>query len=392
MTQIEQLQRLTRIVGTVVLLISIAIGFTNWAQFFRSYLFGYMYCIGISLGCMVILCIYHLAGGAWGAVTRRIMEAAIRVLPIVALMFIPVAVGIHSLYEWSHSDVVNADEALKQKALYLNIPFFLVRAAIYFIIWIMLSLVFNRLSLKQDQTQDPAVPGRLEALGGAGLVLYGLTMTFASIDWMMSLDPHWYSTIFGLLVIGGQVLSAFAFIIAIAAWLSRFPPFSEIIGPEQFHDLGKLLLAFVMIWAYLAFSQYLIIYSGNLPEENRWYIHRLQHGWRYASILLIVGHFALPFILLLSKSLKKNPRTLGAVAIGVLVMRLVDLFWLIGPDIQRDQQGFFVHWLDLFLPIGLGSLYLSFYLNELRKLPFVVLYDPNLPEKNVVLSEAPKHA
>jgi hypothetical protein len=392
MTQIEHLQRPTRIVGTVLLLVSVLIGFTNWDQFFRSYLFAYTYCIGIALGCMVILCIYHLAGGAWGAVTRRIMEAAIRMLPILALLFIPIAIGIHSLYEWSHLDVVNADEALKQKALYLNTPFFIVRAAIYFIVWIVLSLVFNRLSLKQDQTQDPAVPGKLEALGGAGLVLYGLTMTFASIDWMMSLDPHWYSTIFGLLVIGGQVLSAFAFIIAIAAWLSRFPPFSEIIGPEQFHDLGKLLLAFVMIWAYLAFSQYLLIYSGNLPEENKWYIRRLHGGWRYGAILLIVGHFALPFILLLSKSLKKNPRTLGAVAIGVMIMRLVDLFWLIAPEFHTDKQGFLIHWLDLLLPIGLGSLCLSLFLNELKKRPFTVLYDPNLPEKNVVLSEAPKHA
>jgi hypothetical protein len=254
----------------------------------------------------------------------------------------------------------------------------------------LLAWVFNKLSLQQDQTQDPTIPGKLEALGGVGLVLYGLTMTFASVDWMMSLDPHWFSTIFGLLVIAGQVLSAFAFIIAIAAWLSRFPPFSEIISSEQFHDLGKLLLAFVMIWAYLAFSQYLLIYSGNLPEENRWYIHRLHHGWRYAGILLIVGHFALPFILLLSKPLKKNPRTLGIVAIGVLIMRLVDLFWLIAPEFYK--KGFNVHLLDFILPVGLGSLCLSLFLNELKKRPLVVLYDPNLPERDAILSEAPKHA
>ena len=215
-------------------------------------------------------------------------------------------------------------------------------------------------------------------------------MTFASVDWMMSLEPHWFSTIFGLLIIAGQVLSAFAFIIAMAAWLSRFSPFSEIIGPEQFHDLGKLLLAFVMIWAYLSFSQYLIIYSGNLPEENVWYIHRIQGGWKYAGILLIVGHFALPFIVLLSKQLKKNPRTLGYVAVGVLIMRLVDLFWLIGPELH--QKGFHINSLDFILPLGLGSLCLSLFLNELKKHPFAVLYDPNLPERDVHLTEAPKHA
>jgi hypothetical protein len=391
MTNIEQLQRPTKIIGSFLLLVSFVIGaLVGWDQLFRSYLFAYLYCLGISLGCMVILCIYHLAGGAWGAVTRRIMEAAIRMLPYFAFLFLPIAFGTHSLYEWTHADVVKADQILIQKSEYLNVPFFLVRAVVYFFIWNLLSWVFNKLSLQQDQTQDPRIPGKLEALGGVGLVLYGLTMTFASVDWMMSLDPHWYSTIYGLLVIAGQVLSAFAFIIAIAAWLSRFPPFSEIISPEQFHDLGKLLLAFVMIWAYLAFSQYLLVYSGNMPEENRWYIHRLHHGWRYAGILLIVGHFALPFILLLSKPLKKNPRTLGIVAIGVLVMRLVDLFWLVAPEFYK--KGFSVHMLDLILPVGLGSLCLSLFLNELKKRPFVVLYDPNLPERDAILSEAPKHA
>jgi hypothetical protein len=389
MNQIEQLQKQTRIIGTVALLVSLAFLFVDRDQFFRSYLFAYMFCIGIPLGCMAILFIYHLAGGAWGAVTRRIMEAATRLLPILALLFIPIVVfGMHSLYEWTHSDVVNANKILKEKSAYLNIPFFVVRAAIYFLIWISLSLLLNKRSAQQDQTQDPTIPARLELTGGLGLVLYGLTMTFASVDWMMSLDPHWYSTVFGLLVITGQVLSAFAFVIAIAAWLSRVSPFSEIISAEQFHDLGKLLLAFVMIWAYLAFSQYLIIFSGNLPEENHWYVTRFQGGWRFIPPLLILGHFALPFILLLSRSLKRNPRTLGIIAIGVMAMRLIDLYWLIAPDIKHVG---FAAPLDFILPIGLGALCLSLYLNELKKRPFFVLYDPNLPETNVHLTEA-KHA
>ncbi len=391
MNQIEQLQKQTRIIGTVLLLASIAIGFVEKDQFFRSYLFAYVFCLGISMGCMVILFIYHLAGGAWGAVSRRIMEAAIRMLPVFALFFIPIAAfGMHSLYEWTHPEIVNANKALKEKSAYLNIPFFLFRAVIYFVIWNLLSVILNKHSQQQDQTQDPAIPARLEVIGGIGLVLYGLTMTFASVDWMMSLDPHWYSTIYGLLVIAGQVLSAFAFVIAIAAWLSRVSPFSEIVSAGQFHDLGKLLLAFVMIWAYLAFSQFLIVFSGNLPEENRWYVHRLHEGWWYIGVLLIVCHFALPFILLLSKSLKRNPRTLGMIALGVLVMRLIDLYWLVGPEFHKE--GFKVHALDLLLPLGLGSLCLSLYLNELKKRPLFVLYDPNLPETNVHLAEAPKHA
>ena len=389
MNQIEQLQKQTRIIGTVALLISIIFAFVDRDQFFRSYLFAYAFCIGIPLGCMAILFIYHLAGGAWGAVSRRIMEAALRLLPILALLFLPIAIfGMHSLYEWTHSDIVNADKVLKQKTPYLNIPFFLVRAAIYFAIWILLSAILNKRSEQQDKTQDPLIPARLEFLGGIGLVLYGLTMTFASIDWMMSLDPHWFSTLFGLLIITGQVLSAFAFVIAIAVWLSRVSPYSEIISAEQFHDLGKLLLAFVMIWAYLSFSQYLIIFSGNMPEENRWYVQRLQDGWRFIPPLLILGHFALPFILLLSRSLKRNPRMLGIVVIGVLVMRFIDLYWLIAPGVSHVG---FAAPLDFILPIGLGSLCLSLFLNELKKRPFFVLYDPNLPETNVHLTEA-KHA
>jgi hypothetical protein len=278
---------------------------------------------------------------------------------------------------------------LKLKSAYLNIPFFLLRAAIYFAIWILLSIILNKRSAQQDKTQDPLIPARMEFTAGIGLLLYGLTMTFASVDWMMSLDPHWFSTLFGLLIITGQVLSAFAFVIAIAVWLSRVSPFSEIISAEQFHDLGKLLLAFVMIWAYLSFSQYLIIFSGNLPEENRWYVQRLQDGWRFIPPLLMLAHFALPFILLLSRSLKRNPRTLGIVAIGILVMRLIDLYWIIAPGV--GHVGFAAP-LDFILPIGLGSLCLSLYLNELKKRPFFVLYDPNLPETNVHLAEATKHA
>lgn len=389
MNQIEQLQKQTRIIGTVALLVSLVFLFVDRDQFFRSYLFAYMFCLGIPLGCMAILFIYHLAGGAWGAVSRRIMEAATRLLPILALLFIPIiAFGMHSLYEWTDPDVVNADRVLKEKTAYLNIPFFAIRAAIYFLIWISLSFLLNKRSAQQDQTQDPKIPVRLEVTGGLGLVLYGLTMTFASVDWMMSLDPHWYSTIFGLLVMTGQALSAFAFVIAIAVWLSRVSPFSEIISAEQFHDLGKLLLAFVMIWAYLSFSQYLLIFSGNLPEENHWYVNRLKDGWQFIPPLLILGHFALPFILLLSRSLKRNPRTLGLIAIGVMVMRLIDLYWLIAPDVKHVG---FAAPLDFILPIGLGSLCLSLYLNELKKRPFFVLYDPNLPETNVHLTEA-KHA
>lgn len=390
MNYIESSQRTSRIIGTGLLLIAVLLGFFFRVQFFRSYLFAYMFSLGIVLGSMVILLIYHMTGGAWGAVSRRILESAIRLIPVMAVLFLPVAAGTHSLYEWTHQDVVNADEILKHKTPYLNLPFFYLRAVIYFAVWYLISRSLLKKSEQQDQSPDPSILARLEFTGGIGLVFYGLTMTFASVDWMMSLNPHWYSTIYGLLVICGQVLTAFAFVIATGAWLSRYQPYSDMIHPDQFHDLGKLMLAFVMIWAYLSFSQFLIVWSGNLPEETVWYVHRLHGGWQIFGVALIVLHFALPFILLLSRSLKRNPRMLSIVAIGILVMRILDLFWLIGPEFSRSHLK--VHVLDFVLPIGLAALCFSLFLGQLKKRPLVPLNDPNLPVKETNISEAPGHA
>jgi hypothetical protein len=385
MTYIESIQNKSRIVGTGVLLICVVLGFFFREQFFRSYLFAYMFCLGVVLGSMVILMIYHMTGGAWGAVSRRILEAAISLIPLLAVLFLPIAGGVHSLYEWTHAEVVNVDELLKHKSAYLNLPFFYVRAAIYFAIWYLIARNLLKKSEQQDRSPDQSILAKLEFTGGFGLVLYGLTMSFASVDWMMSLDPHWFSTIYGLLVICGQTLTAFAFLIGTAAWLSRYQPYSEVIEPDQFHDLGKLMLAFVMIWAYLAVSQFLIIWSGNLPEETRWYIHRLQGGWQFWAVIIVIFHFALPFILLLSRSLKRNARTLSLVALFILLMRLMDLFWLIAPEFNRGHLK--VHVLDFALPAGLVLLCFSIFLGQLKKRPMVPINDPNLPVRAHVSGE-----
>jgi hypothetical protein len=327
---------------------------------------------------MVIVFIHYLSGGGWGAVIRRFLESSTRTFLLLAVLFVPILFGMHSLYEWTHPDVVAADPVLKHKSLYLNIPFFIARAAIYFLVWIALSLWLNKWSQREDQGSTPIISERLAFIGGIGLLLYGLTMSFASVDWMMSLEPHWFSTMYGLLVIAGQVLSAFAFMVTIAAILVQYKPFSEVISPTHFKDLGNLILAFVMIWAYLAFSQYLIIWAGNLPEEIPWYLHRLHKGWQYMAILLVLFHFALPFLLLLSRNLKRNPKILIAVALGILLMRLVDLYWMVAPEFYPN--GFGIHYLDFLLPVGLGGIWLNFFLWQLKKRPLLAIHDPNLPK------------
>jgi len=274
---------------------------------------------------------------------------------------------------------------LLHKSIYLNAPFFLVRAALFFAVWIGFALSLNRLSSRQDGEADPEVKKRMQSRGSIGLLIYVLTMTFASFDWVMSLEPHWFSTIFGLLIICGQVLNAFAFVIIFSALMLNHKPYSDIFAPMQFQDLGKLMLTFVLLWAYMSFSQFLIIWAGNLPEETPWYVHRLHGGWQLIALLLILLHFALPFLLLLSRGLKRNPRRLLYVALGVLFMRFVDLFWLTAPDFQK---GLSVHLLDFLLPVALGAIWIGAFLRNLRNRPLMPLHDHNLPVQGVALQEA----
>jgi hypothetical protein len=346
-------------------------------QFFRSYLTAYLFWCGIALGSLAILMLQHITGGAWGAVIRRVLESATRTLPLLALLFLPLLFGLAHLYEWAQPEHVAHDEILQHKAIYLNVPFFLTRAVLYFAVWLILARLLNRWSLEQDSTPLDRQGVRLEYLSRGGLLLYGLTMTFASIDWVMSLEPHWFSTIYGILFVGGQVLSAFAFVIPILMLLTDRPPMSEIVSADQFQDLGKLLLAFVMLWAYFSFSQFLIIWSGNLPEETPWYVNRLHGGWQWVGVAQIVLHFALPFGILLSRNLKRNARLLSMVAIGVVFMRFVDLYWLITPAFSPGALA--VHWLDVVTLIGVGGVWLAFFVNQLKGRPLLPLRDPSLP-------------
>jgi len=375
---IHRLQRNALFVGIAGLVLT-AIGFfLTPDQFFRSYLLGFLFWFGIALGSMAILMIHHIAGGAWGAVIRRILESSIGTIPLLALLFVPIALGTHHLFEWSHADVVAKDAILQSKAAYLNVPFFLVRAVFYFAVWALVASLFRRWSLDQDRDADPRVTLRMELLSRGGLVLYGLTVTFAAVDWIMSLEPHWFSTVYGLLVMGGQGLAAFAFAVPLAVLLSRQPSAARFFGPSQFHDLGNLMLAFTMIWAYLSFSQLLIMWSANLPEETAWYLNRMDGGWRIVGFALLFLHFALPFGLLLSRKLKQTGSKLALVALWLLVMRFVDLYWLVGPAFTPENA--MPHWLDFTAVIGIGGIWLWFFVGRLAANPVLPVQDPSLPE------------
>jgi hypothetical protein len=352
-------------------------------QFFRAYLMAFLFWLGVSIGCLAILMLQYLSGGGWGIIIRRLLEAATRVFPLMALLFIPLLFGLHRLYPWTHADLVNASEVLKHKQFYLNVPFFIGRAVFYFAVWLVLSYLLNSWSSRQDETADIGITRKLQVLSGPGIVLYGLTVSFAAIDWIMSLEPEWYSTIYGFLVMAGQALSAMAVIIAVLAMLAKQEPLASVVQAKHFQDLGKLMLTFVMLWAYMGFSQLLIIWSGDLPDEIPWYLRRFQGGWQKVGILLVVFQFALPFALLLSRNLKRYSRTLVLVAGLVFIMRFVDLFWMTAPSfsVEGGKTHVSVSWMNIVAPVAIGGLWLAAFFWQLKKRPILPLHEPYWEEE-----------
>jgi hypothetical protein len=349
------------------------------AQFVQSLLPAYMWILSVTLGSLALAMVHQISGGAWGVVIRRILGAATRTLPLLTILFIPIALGLRALYPWADETHVAADPMLQWKQPYLNAPFFLLRAAIYFGIWNGIAFFLNKWSLEQDATGDPTIPRKMQVLSAGGLLGYGLTITFASFDWLMSLEPHWFSTMYGVLIMGGQALSAMAFAIVVLSWLARRTPLGGLISPNHFHDLGNLLLGFTMLWTYFGFSQYLIIWAANIPEETEWYIHRTGHGWQLIALALVVFHFAVPFLVLLSRAVKRHAPVLARVAAGLLVMRFFDLFWLSAPAFAHDGA-FHLHWLDVVVPISIAAIWLAFFVYQLRGRALLPLYDPEFRE------------
>ena len=345
-------------------------------QFFRSYLFAYLFWLGLPLGCMSVLMVHHLTGGRWGFAIRRFLEAGIATIPVLAILFVPLLFGTHLLYEWADEQHLLHDPVLAKKKPYLNLDFYHTRVAIYFATWILVGLVLNAWSMRRDRNADFRLSKRLQLFSGPAILAYALTMTFASVDWGMSLEPHWFSTIYGVIFMIGYALSALAFVTIVAVQVHAYQPFSGRLPINVFHDLGNMLLAAVMLWAYVAFSQYLIIWSGNLPEETPWYIRRSIGGWRVMALAIIVFHFFVPFLLLLVRVTKRDPRTLLVIASGLLIMRFVDMYWTIAPAFLHE--GISAHWLDAAATIAVGGLWLAAFCWRLKARGAVpVLLDPH---------------
>ena len=378
-TALDRLQGRALVAGGAGLLLTLVGALVNLDQFLRSWLFAELFWTGVAIGCLSLLMINHLTGGAWGAVIRRLAEAGARTMPVLAVLFLPIAVGLPHIYEWARPEAVAADPVLRMKQPYLNVPFFLLRSAFYFIVWSVLARVLTHWSAEMDESGSLRVARRLRGISGPGLVLLGLTITFSSVDWGMSLNPHWFSTIYGILFMVGQAVSAMCFVIVLLAAFRGERPFTEVVRPHVVHDLGKLLFAFVMLWAYVSLSQFLITWAGNLPEEIPWYIQRLHGGWRVVAALVLVFHFVLPFLLLLSRDLKRSAPTLAGVAGALFLVRLLDLYWLVAPDLGHGQ-GLAVSWMDVTAPVGIGGIWLWWFSRELRVRRLLPRNEPDLEE------------
>jgi hypothetical protein len=366
-------QRNALMIGGGLLLVFLLTAFFDHRQFHQAYLVGWTFWTGITVGSLALLMLQHMTGGGWGLVIRRVLEAATRTLPIMAVLFIPVILSAPLVYhEWADHEEAAQHPVVQFKTPYLNISFFTVRAVVYFAVWIALAYFLNRWSLEQDRTADARYTKKMRVLSGPGMVALIFTVTFASVDWYMSLEPEWFSTIYGFIFVASWSLSALAFVIAVMATLTKQDPMKRVVAPLHFHDLGKLLLALVMLWAYFAFSQYLIIWSGNLPEEIGYYLERTHRMWGAIIVTIALLHFAAPFLFLLSRGLKRDPSKLVLVAILILVMRMIDLLWMLVPAFKEHHW----IWLDAIALLGFGGLWLGLFAWQLGKRSLVPINDP----------------
>lgn len=373
-SKFDRAQQRALVIGGVGLALCLVGAFLNPTQFFRSYLVGYLLWLGIALGCVALVMLHHLVGGNWGFVIRRLLESGARTLPLLVVLGIPFVIGLSPSRAWARPELLNWDSMSPFKRAYLGDTFFYIRTAIYFAAWLTLAYVLNKWSFEQDQTDQPARVGiRLQSLSAPGLIIYGFTVSYAAVDWVMSLESAWFSTIYGMMFMVAQALTAMAFVIIVLMLLSREKPLSDVVSASHFHDLGTLLLAFVMLWGYVLLSQYLIIWSGNLQEEITWYMSRGNGGWATIALFLVIFHFFVPFFLLLSRDVKRRMRVLAAVAGGLIFVSWVDLFWIVRPAFKNAPP---FHWLDVAAPIGVGGVWIAGFIWQLKDKPLLPLNDP----------------
>jgi len=374
---VRTIQRRSLVIGLVFAAIAAVGAFVRPDEFFRAYLLGFMDWLGVTLGALAFLMVRHMTGGTWGMVIQRIQIAAMRCLPLMMVLFIPLLFGLPHLYIWARPLNTVSDAHLREHLqditqTYLNPHGFLLRAIIYFAVWYLLAFFFSKWSYELDNPPMRDTSARTKQLAAPGLILYALTIGFATIDWMMSITPGWISTMYPLIILIGEVMSAMAFCIVIERILSHYEPMSTMLKPSFVHDHGKWTLAFVMVWAYFSFSQLLIMWAGNLPEEIVYYFRRFHGGWQYVGLFLVVFQFAVPFALLLSRPLKRNIGKLALLAAWIMCMRWVDLYFMIEPNYSET---FTLTWLDIVVVIAIGGLWLAFFCRNLASRPLLAAYD-----------------
>lgn len=378
---VDRLRRMALIAGVVGLAGFAAAYFSNRDEAMRAWLVAVVAWAQVSLGCLALMMIHHMSRGAWGIVVRRIFEAGAKSLIVVALAFVPIAASLPVLYSWAKPEAAT-DAIIQHKAAWLNPNGFWIRAAIYFAIWLFLAFRLAKLSRLQDATGDQSLFGKMQQTAGPGIVILAVTATFAAIDWMMSLDPHWYSSLYGAAFLAGMALSGLSFAVVMVAWLAQREPLNHVVHAGHLHDLGKLLFAFTAFWGYLTVSQLIIIWSGNLPEEITFYLNRVHGPWKTISIVMAVAHFVLPFLILLSRDVKRRVKLLMPVAIWIVVARWVEVEWQISPMLAHG--GGEAHlpplWIDLAAFVGLGGIFLFVFFGMLKSAPVLAYRDPYIPE------------
>ena len=365
-------------VGAVFVVVSVIGLALDVEHAFQSYLVAFTFWVTLALGSLALLALHHLVGGAWSFAIRRVLEAGARTIPLLGVISLPLLLGVGHIYTWADPAIVADDPVLQHKAPYLNATGFAVRTLFYFVLWSVVAYFLTKLSFEQDEAAGPEATNRLRSLAGPALIVTIVTGSFASFDWVMSLDPHWFSSLFGLQFMTNAALAALAFTILALRFVPHDGPLATLVKPKVVHDLGNFLWAFVMLWAYLAVSQYLIIWSGNTKEEVTWYLHHTEHGWSAVVVFLVLFHFVAPFVLLLSRRNKRELQILYAIAAGLLAMHWVDVYWNIVPNFHG--RGVVPHWMDLTFTVGIGGLWLSAFAWQLRGKPLLPVGDPDLAE------------
>ncbi len=396
--ELDRWLRGSLVAGCVALLIGVIGAFFSPQQYYRSYLAAYLFVLGIPLGCMSILLVYYLTGGAWGFLIRRILEASMRTLPLMAILFLPIACdfplpgqteppaegpqhrigGLRHLYLWARPEVVAGDKGMQHRQIYLNAPFFWIRAALFFVLWCGLAYLLHSWSRREDETGDPRWSRRLGKLSGPGLVIYAISITFASVDWVMSLQPGFRSTIFGPVFASSEILSGLALAAMVLAWLVARPPLARLVSADALNDLGSLLFTFLVVWGYLCFFQFMLIWIANLPYDVIYYLPRTRDGWQWVALALCVFGFAVPFFCLLMRHIKRDAHAMAQVAGLILFMQLVFTDYQVLPVFLGTAL--VDHWMDFVLPVGIGGIWLAYFLWQLADTPLLPRHDINQEE------------